>query len=77
MVLDSNTLLSDILKKYPWMEFEAEKVDKRLKLIRTPIGKMMIRGKSIKDASELTGYPPEYIIDKLEEIIDSHDACDE
>ena len=43
MEINSNTKLTDILKEYPWLPDELVKLDGRLGVLKTPVGKMMIK----------------------------------
>ena len=43
MEINRNTKLNDILAKYPWLPDELIKIDGRFKIIKTPIGKMMMK----------------------------------
>ncbi len=42
MEINAQTKLTDILDKYPWLPDELAKLDGRFKIIKTPVGKMMI-----------------------------------
>ena len=55
MEINSSTRLEDILKEYPWLPDELIKLDSRLKIIKTPIGKMMIKNATVSDAVKKTG----------------------
>ena len=43
MEINRNTKLNDILIKYPWLPDELIKIDRRFKIIKTPVGKMMLK----------------------------------
>ncbi len=51
MEINAQTKLTDILDKYPWLPDELAKLDGRFKIIKTPVGKMMIKNATIADAS--------------------------
>lgn len=55
MEINRNTKLNDILIKYPWLPDELIKLDSRFKIIKTPIGKMMLKNATIADAVQKTG----------------------
>ena len=57
MDINSNTKLSDILAAYPWLPDELVKIDGRFKIIKTPIGKMMIKNATVKDDVAKIGLP--------------------
>ena len=47
MEITRTTKLADILAAYPWLPDELVKIDGRFKIIKTPIGKMMIKNATI------------------------------
>ncbi len=55
MEINAQTKLTDILDKYPWLPDELAKLDGRFKIIKTPVGKMMIKNATIADAVSLQG----------------------
>ena len=48
MEINAQTKLTDILDKYPWLPDELAKLDGRFKIIKTPVGKMMIKNAPCK-----------------------------
>ena len=74
MTLNRDTKLTDILKEYPWLPDELVKLDGRLKIIKTPVGKMMIRNATITDAAEKTGLSEEVLIEQLTKMINEHNG---
>lgn len=72
MEINRNTKLNDILIKYPWLPDELIKLDSRFKIIKTPIGKMMLKNATIADAVQKTGLQEEVLITELKKIIASH-----
>ena len=74
MEFNSNTKLTDILKEYPWLPDELEKLDGRFKIIETPVGKMMIRNMSIADMSKKINFPENDIINQLKQMIADHSS---
>lgn len=69
MEINSSTRLEDILKEYPWLPDELVKLDSRLKVIKTPIGKMMIKNATVEDAVKKTGLSQETLVDGLNKMI--------
>ena len=55
MEINAQTKLTDILDKYPWLPDELAKLDGRFKIIKTPVGKMMIKNATIADAVKKNG----------------------
>lgn len=72
MEINRNTKLNDILIKYPWLPDELIKMDGRFKIIKTPIGKMMLKNASISDAVQKTGLQEDVLVTELKKIIASH-----
>lgn len=72
MEINRNTKLTDILAEYPWLPDELIKIDGRFKIIKTPIGKMMLRNATITDAVEKTGLQEDVIIAELNKMIAAH-----
>ncbi len=74
MEITRTTKLADILAAYPWLPDELVKIDGRFKIIKTPIGKMMIKNATIADAVEKTGLQEDVLISELNKIISAHQA---
>lgn len=72
MELNSQTKLTAILDKYPWLPDELTKLDSRFKIIKTPIGKMMIKNATIADAVQKTGLQEDVLIVELQKLIAAH-----
>ena len=72
MEINRNTKLNDILIKYPWLPDELIKLDRRFKIIKTPVGKMMLKNATIADAVQKTGLQEDVLVTELKKIIASH-----
>ncbi|MBS7262612.1 MAG: DUF1858 domain-containing protein [Eubacteriales bacterium] len=72
MKLTKDTKLGEILSKYPWLTEELPKLSEKLKVLASPLGKMMLKNATISDASGKSGLSVETIIQKLTELIRSH-----
>ncbi len=72
MEINRNTKLNDILAEYPWLPDELVKIDGRFKVIKTPIGKMMLKNATIADAVEKTGFQEDVLISELNKLIEAH-----
>lgn len=72
MKVDKNTMIKDILKEYPWLKEELPKLDERLKILNTPMAKVMIGKKTVADVSEKTGISVDRLLAKLDEIVEAH-----
>ena len=69
MEINAQTKLTDILDKYPWLPDELAKLDGRFKIIKTPVGKMMIKNATIADAVKKTGLQEDVLIAELNKLI--------
>lgn len=72
MEINPQTKLTAILDKYPWLPNELTKLDSRFKIIKTPIGKMMIKNATIADAVQKTGLQEDVLIAELQKLIAAH-----
>ena len=72
MEINSNTKLTDILAKYPWLPDELVKIDGRFGVIKTPIGKMMIKHATVADAVKKTGLDENTLVTELKKMIENH-----
>lgn len=74
MDLSRDTKLRDLLAAYPWLVDEAVKIDKRLGVLRSPLGRALIRRADVAEAARRMGVPSEEVIRKVEELIEKHSA---
>lgn len=72
MEINGNTKLIDILAAYPWLPDELIKMDGRFKIIKTPVGKMMIKNATVADAVRKTGLQEDVLVAELKKLIDAH-----
>ena len=72
MNITKDTKLSELLKEYPWLIDEVVKISDKAKVLKTPVGKMMIKKATIADVSSKTGLSTEEIIAKITEMIKEH-----
>ena len=72
MKVDKDTKLTDILKEYPWLKDELPKIDSRLKVIKSPMAKVMMGKMTFADASEKSGISVEDLLAKLDELVKAH-----
>ena len=71
--MDKNTRLSELLDRYPWLRKEAASIDERLKIIDSPLGRMLVGKMTVKDAAEKVGLDPDELARHLEGAIAAHD----
>lgn len=72
MEFNSNSKLTEIMAQYPWLTDELIKIDGRFGIVKTPIGKMMLKNATVSDLSEKTGLSTEDLLQKLQEMINAH-----
>ncbi|MBP3225869.1 MAG: DUF1858 domain-containing protein [Methanobrevibacter sp.] len=70
--INENTRLTDILDEYPWIKDELPKIDKKFKLLKTPIGRVMMRKVDVSEMSRRSGMSVDEIISMLNNLIKNH-----
>ena len=76
MQYNADTRLQELVDTYPWLIDEISALDPRLKAIKTPFGRAMIRRSTVADASRISGYPVERLLQELNRVIGEHNAKD-
>lgn len=74
MKYNKDTKLKVILQDYPRLKEELPKIDERLKIINSPVGKMMLSRMTLGDAAEKTGFSVEQLQEKLAELLERFGA---
>ncbi|MBQ3416714.1 MAG: hypothetical protein IJH32_02650 [Ruminococcus sp.] len=74
MDFNANTKLTDIMAAYPWLSDELIKLNSAFGVIKTPIGKMMIKDATLSDLSRKIGMSDDEVIKKLREMINAHEG---
>lgn len=72
MEITVETKLKDIIKRYPWLKKEIVKVSDKFEMLNKPIGKVMLGKVSIGDMSKKSGLGTDIIIEKITEMIETH-----
>lgn len=72
MEINEQTKLKDILAAYPWLPDALIQIDGRFKIINNPIGKLLIRTATVKDAANKAGFPVEQALEELKKLIAKH-----
>ena len=72
MQLTKDTRVADLTKQYPWLIDEVVKMNDKFKVLKTPVGKMLMKKATIADASAKSGLSVETIIGKIEELVRDH-----
>ena len=69
MDINEKTKLIEILKAYPELETKLKAMDPRFGIISTPMGKMLLKTKTVKDASNMVGIPVPELLQELDKLI--------
>ena len=69
MEFNEKTKLIDILKAYPALEPKLKEMDSRFSVISTPMGKLLLKTKTVKDASKMIGLPVPELLQELDKLI--------
>ena len=72
--MDKDTLLKDLLEKYPYLKKEALKIDERFKIIDSPLGKILLRKATIADLAEKGGLKVDDVIEEIQKIITKYEG---
>lgn len=75
MNFNDHSKLTDIIAQYPWLPDELIKLDSRFKIVKTPIGKMMIKNATVADLSKKTGVSSDELLQKLQEMVEEHNTA--
>ena len=73
VIITPETKLQDLLKKYPFLKDELPKINKKFRMLKTPIAKVMLRKADINEMSKRSGIEVNELILKLNEIIAKYD----
>ncbi|MBQ6152702.1 MAG: hypothetical protein IJJ15_03045 [Ruminococcus sp.] len=73
MEFTANTKLTDIMEAYPWLPDELIKMNSAFGIVKTPIGKMMIKNATLADLSKKIGITDDEVIEQLRKMIDEHE----
>ena len=72
MNITRETKLKDLLTQYPWLKGEMSKVNDKFKMLGTPMGKLMLGKADIAEMSKKSGMNVDEIIEKITDLINSH-----
>ena len=72
MEINKETKLADLIAQYPWLKEEIVKVNKKFKMLNSPIGKIMLGKATIAEMSKKSGMEEELIINRIQELINNH-----
>ncbi len=66
------TKLMDLLKQYPFLKDELPKINKKFRMLKTSMAKVMMRNADINEMSRRSGMGVGEIISMLDDIIKKH-----
>ena len=72
MQITRDTRLLDLINQYPWLKDELPKINEKLKMLNTPMGKIMMGKATIVEMSKKSGMDADTLIRKLQQLIGSH-----
>ena len=72
MEIKNSTKVKDVLKEYPWLLEEAIKMDERLKIAKSPVGKMFINKATVESLCAKAKIDPQEVIEKIQELISTY-----
>lgn len=70
--ITQDTKLMDLLNEYPFLKDELPKVNKKFKMLKTPIAKVMMRNADVSEMSRHSGMGIDEIISMLKDMIENH-----
>ena len=70
--ITKDTRLSELLTEYPWLKEKIVEVNDKLKMLNTPVGKVMMGKATIAEMSRKSGMDADVIISKVKELILNH-----
>ncbi len=75
MEFSADTRIADIIAAYPWLPETVAQMDERLRIVNTPIGRMLMKKATLADAGKKSGYPVEQLIEELNKLIAAHGSA--
>ena len=72
MEITKDTKLKDLISTYPWLKDDIAKVSDKFKMLNTPVGKVMMGKATIAEMSRKSGIDADTIINKISELVESH-----
>lgn len=72
MKITATTRLAELIRVYPWLVEEITRVDEKFRLLKTPIGKIMMQKATVAEMSKKSGMETNTLIQKIETLIEEH-----
>lgn len=70
--ITTETKLSDLIARYPWLKAELPQINERFKMLNTPVGKLMLGKATIGEMSKRSGMETDAIISGINQLISNH-----
>lgn len=70
--ITKDTMLSDLLISYPWLKEKLPTISDKFKMLNTPMANIMLKKASIAEMSRRSGVDINTLIEKMNDLINSH-----
>lgn len=72
MTITETTRLAELVHVYPWFMDEITRIDEKFRLLKTPLGKVMMKKATVAEMSKKSGMDTSTLIQKIETLIEEH-----
>ena len=72
MKITETTRLAELVRVYPWLLEEITRLDEKFRLLKTPLGKIMMKKATVAERSKKSGMDTSTLIQKIEDLIVEH-----
>lgn len=72
MTITETTRLAELVRVYPWFIDEITRLDEKFRLLKTPVGKIMMQKATVAEMSKKSGMDTSALIRKIEDLIEEH-----
>lgn len=72
MTITETTRLAELVRVYPWFMDEITRIDEKFRLLKTPLGKVMMKKATVAEMSKKSGMDTSTLIQKIETLIEEH-----
>lgn len=72
MKITETTRLAELVRVYPWLTDELTHVTEKFRLLKTPVGKIMMQRATVAEMSKKSGMDTSTLIQKIEDLIEEH-----
>ncbi len=73
MEIKENTKIIDIINEYPWVVDELVKIDERLSILSTTMGKMLARKYTLQDVCKMGNVSMDYVLEEFDKLLKQHE----